>query len=408
MQIKNKMENFFREKSTLLENFYILKYLLDVNHAKSKIFLFFFLIYLVGILFTLLDGSIYFADNRLGYFEDVPNYFYFFSFYLSVILLNKLKSLFFATFGNDNKENIPRFINCTDEQEMSAGNYSSYAKGMIDKLLLRDRKTKNIFRIFRLLILIAYIIAVFPTGINRNWNFSFTFSKPFFSEGQYFGGYLFNQLKDIFIYVILLPELLWLVTVIAGSTIMIVRHYDKKNKLKIRPLDPDNVGGISQLGKIALYLFYITISPLFHLIATSITLKLSLFHQILYFLYIPFSALIFFLPLLSARRAMKSAKKEELENISKLCSKAFDDYSIQNKNGNISNGVKLKKSIFELRELYQEIKKMSVWPYNFETIAKFMTGFMVPIFVFVVQTTISEKSILITMWDYFKRLLGTP
>lgn len=370
---------------------------------------------LLGFFVTKIDGSIYFADSRTGYAEDFVNYSFLFAIGISIYLLTVLVEKFFLAFNGGYGQTEPKTslllaIEFDDEYLVT---YKKDMEKHLDWISCRTPLARRWYLYLYAFIIVVFLawsvcFPLFTTQMRGNWNFSFSpFYPEFHSQQQYFFGYLFNQFKDFFVYAILLPPVIWMTVVITIATIRIVRKLDRDQKIKIIPLAPDNTGGLKPLGEISLTLFYMVIVQLLHILPTSIVFNWPIAHQLFYFFYIPFAVFVFFSPLVAARRSMKIAKQQEINTIQADFYTLYKDFQEARQTGldGLKRSEELRKLLEGVHKRYEITSKMAVWPYDFRTFFRFLSGLSLTIVIFLLQQFLSQTSLVKNpglIFDLFK------
>ncbi len=368
-------------------------------------------LYILGCVLTYFDKSIYIEGPLLGYLEDPGTPLLLLALSISTYLVYSLMERFKRTFGA-----AARLDESVTGLLISMGS-SKHAHQRLHRLFTswmvfmtrRDghNKGNRWCRFLRIgaVILFLYgslIEPVLITHTRTNWNFEYLIS------GRFFLGFLFNQVRDGFIYMLLIPQLLWMTLTIALATISIARHLQREGLLHIVPSAPDKTGGLHALGEISLVLFYIVIVQLIHLFPTSLILKWPPIHQIIYPPYFLFSVFVFFSPLLVVRKSMREAKRREMDKIMVEFYDLFGDLDKSMIKKKRTPGGKLERlaELLELnRDRYGQAASMAVWPYDFRTLARFATGISIPIALYLAELWIQESSILRNPGEIWK-LLG--
>jgi hypothetical protein len=187
---------------------------------------------------------------------------------------------------------------------------------------------------------------------------------------------------DVFFALIIFYRSVW--------CIVFIRRFLKTVELKPRPLHPDRAGGLGIIGKIC-FSFTTPLLVIGLVIATSF-----LFHEETSYFVLNTSALmgyiicmtfVFFFPLSSVHKAMKSAKEDWLDRIS---------LQIQRILIQIDKDQDRDEFIFEenfakvecLQGYYDTIQAMPIWPYDFKTLSRFFTSIMMPILIFAIQVVV--------------------
>jgi hypothetical protein len=398
------------EHDTLVENLPVLNFLYNFNGFPRSILMrvvgLFLGIYILGLMLTSLDGSVNLGSKGLGYVQDVANSFFHISFIMSFYLIYRLGLKFSHLFDSELKPALEVGAMHDVDIEASLRKWKGRINGT-------DPHAHRLIRILHFTMGVCYCaFAIYlPIATHQvegnTWNFSF---NPWTWTGPHPFGYFFNQAKDTFVFVILLPAALWQTALIALATRQMVKEIAKHDRLKIIPVFPDRAGGLSPLGQISLLLFYIVIVQLLHLLPTSIIYGMNWGYRIIYPLFFAFAVLVFFYPMKAARRPMKEAKRRELERIAVLIRQVYD--ALKQPTDAISTEQATKvEQIVALKELYRQTEGMPVWPYNFGTLAKFSTVFLIPVIVYLIQVLATKDFIVglcAQIWCMIRTMVNAP
>lgn len=184
---------------------------------------------------------------------------------------------------------------------------------------------------------------------------------------------------DIFFAVIIVYRGVW--------SIIFIRRFLRFIKLTPRPLHPDRAGGLGIVGKICL-------SFTWPLLVFGIILATSFFfhEETEYFIlniislsvYIICITVVFFFPLSSVHKTMKKAKEEWLDKISLEIRKLLIKLEQKLKAGQEDHDSCFTK-LDHLKQYYDTVHSMPVWPYDFKTISRFFTSILIPIVMFIIH-----------------------
>jgi hypothetical protein len=156
----------------------------------------------------------------------------------------------------------------------------------------------------------------------------------------------------------------------------------------VRPLHPDQAGGLAPLGNFTLTLSYLiafigillVLTPITRNYVVMGTLQFRWTTEIIVALgvYIVVAPAVFFAPLSVAHNVMKEAKNRLLQQIAQRFETEYR--SIQNKlSGDISGLASGLKALEELQSLYDTTSKFPVWPFNAANMRRFGTSYISPI-----------------------------
>jgi len=146
---------------------------------------------------------------------------------------------------------------------------------------------------------------------------------------------------------------------------------------KIRPLNPDKIGGLKPLGQLALGMDIVVAIPstiiLLYLVSgTSLTHPFTLGVIILYTLLL---VVVFFIPLSSVHNAMLEAKEQEFSRINRMFNQIYDKIFYKEKTLTSED----LENIQNIYYLYGEAKKMAVWPLDLSIIYRFVATSLFPL-----------------------------
>ena len=325
----------------------------------------------------------------VGYLEDVGTYSMFFAFILVIYFLKNLSDKFIYAFtGKENNDLLTAFnynrgllkiVKFKDEKQRNS--YERLFRNALNKLCLNTAKAKYYSRWYY-----AYfiLIVVFYTFINygkilENWNFS----PDIFPIG--FWSIL---IKDNFLFLFLLLPILLRVTLVTYYTIYFTNLFNKKKMFHINPVSQDRAGGLSPLGEVTLYLFYMSISFFPHLFAVSIILGFPITIKILAPLYFGFTFYLFYFPLSAPHKSMKIARQEELGKIAVKYNIIYERFINNNLSKNYIGTAPLDE-LQSINNLYNQTRKMPVWPFDLEIFVKFGAAFFSSIFAYLLQLIIA-------------------
>lgn len=329
--------------------------------------------------------------NGIGYAEDYGNYLLLVGFFIMMLLFKALSNKFIYTFSGidtnsnkaDEKINFSRgLLKVVKFARKEEEEYEQRIKKYCKIISLKNNKWYKVIYLSIAIIIttISIMTIITPEQIKGNWNFS---------SNVYFYGFLYNQIKDIFLWVIIFPQIGFRTLLIAWYTIKISNDFDEKKMFDIKPFAPDKAGGLAPLGELTLMLFYIPIAFLPHFFATTIILGYPFTHKILYPVYFVITFYLFFFPLNSPHKSMKDAKLNELDVISERYNKVYELYKSEKEGNKTNNSKELIEEMEEIKDLYQYTEKMPVWPFDLEIFIKFGAIFFTSLTIYLTELIIN-------------------
>jgi hypothetical protein len=162
-------------------------------------------------------------------------------------------------------------------------------------------------------------------------------------------------------------------------------------RVDIQPLHPDNCGGLSPLGEFSLRLtkagIFIGIPILLGILSNIYQHGFPLFSPVNILMfggYIISLSVVFFLPLLGARKSMIIAKKKELKIISDYFQSERKDILSNYSNGESAKNLEI-SNLEGLMKLYEIAKAMPVYPFNSMNLIRFLSSILWPIGLIMLQ-----------------------
>lgn len=192
-----------------------------------------------------------------------------------------------------------------------------------------------------------------------------------------------NLTSSIDIFITFLFFYFFFALLIRMSLTFFVIHKFLNGNLNVQPLHPDNCGGLSPLGEFALRISWAGIIVGFPVLLLMYgNYRNNIPHYQLTNImnivgYVLALTIVFFLPLLGARKSMREAKIKELNIINNIFQK---ERKIALKNINKSNPTnEIKISNLEnLIKLHDIANSMPVWPFNSRNIIRFLSSVLWP------------------------------
>lgn len=323
------------------------------------------------------DLSFTFKANGFGYLEDYPSYLLYLALILSLFLFKLLTEKFLYAFTGNNaigdaskidfnyNEGLLRTLKLNDKNL-----YQQKIRSVLENISAEKNQFGFFFFItiiFIISVILSIRIFVYQAPPEGNWNFS-----PNIFNSTYY----YNQCKDILIYGVIIGPLLYKLIGIFIATVSLSYNFDRDESYDIKVLSFDNAGGLSPLGEITLIQFYIFIIFFPHVYAAAYMLNFPAHFQILLPLYLIFTFCLFFMPLSSPHRSMKEAKSKALRIISDHYNSLNKQYESISEITKDANFPMISKKMKKVKFLYDERKRMPVWPYDIEIFLKFGAVFL--------------------------------
>ena len=162
------------------------------------------------------------------------------------------------------------------------------------------------------------------------------------------------------------------------------------NGLNINPLHPDRAGGLLSLGQYSLKTSYlIAIAGVIAAFALLLVIRSSnpssaTFFNAAILLYAIAAPISFFAPLGTARQAMQAAKTELLLHISRQFNRDFQN-AYDGLDGNAASLKEHLEKIDQLKKMQSLAEAFPIWPFDIETIRRFILAITSPIFAIILS-----------------------
>lgn len=176
-------------------------------------------------------------------------------------------------------------------------------------------------------------------------------------------------------------------------------HYIIKNFFRygvnVQPIHPDGCGGLYPLGKYSMRITTagvgVGFTCVFGILANYYQYNFPVISSpnlLIIFGYILGLSIVFFFPLLPARKAMLDAKSNEISTIACHFNRIHND--VRNQLKNMDNSHYNFSHLKELSELYKIAQAMPVYPFNTKNLLKFVSSMLWPLILVVIQYLINK------------------
>ncbi|MCZ7400798.1 MAG: hypothetical protein O8C61_01085 [Candidatus Methanoperedens sp.] len=208
----------------------------------------------------------------------------------------------------------------------------------------------------------------------------FVFSGFIKTQGMWFNGELF-QLSWAYWFLVL--YFFWFgLSLLAWKVYVIVKYIRRlgNNDFDLQIMHPDRCSGFKSIGDLCFNINMVSFSIGIAFASMMYFIPLKEQPQILFYLvlYICASFFFFFYPIMGIHNAMQNRKIELMNKIS-VNLKNQNFFENIYKNGNVDK--ETLKKIQDIREINSEISKIPVWPFDSETLRKFVTATVLPVII---------------------------
>ena len=204
---------------------------------------------------------------------------------------------------------------------------------------------------------------------------------------------------ELSINMILLVIVLWILVEIAAKYLVILwvefkvsRQLAHDGAIIVRPMAPDNCGGLKGLGDLSLSFTYFLLPFALTAVASYFTHRhLQLGPTLSLPALIPVFVFVFFAPLSVVHKAMRDAKSETVNRLSKKYQDISQRLMRDIEDGKSYDKLNENKEILEvLDNMYDKARRMPVWPFNTKTLLRFVTVTIIPLSIMFFEVVIKN------------------
>ena len=358
----------FNTRCCLRKTFFI-----SDTRFKNSMFIIFLFGILPAILFFLtsyIDGSIYLPGER-GLIQD----YIFLSYFVFIPALFLAAMFYFPAFPK-----VLHTLQDVIEKQGDSNDLKVLSKTGFEDILRKYEaiilgKSTKWFKNIAVLGGFCWVIL----GAKSHWFAFSTYSMDIWSSQNYLYSFIVRTIYEGIVFGILFPLTLFKFIMILYTMRSICRTLIENKAIRLRALNPDKAGGLGRLGKYSLKLVVFLIPPLIPILTYLFMGNVTTLLIVGVSLYIPLLIFTFFFPLSGAHDAMKNYKGLALKSLSREFNRIYDGFIDHITDQTKGRDEKIKKLAADsdlmekLDELYQKAEQMPVWPFDTNTITKFLS-----------------------------------
>lgn len=267
----------------------------------------------------------------------------------------------------------PRTDGGTPDRDPSDGDRST---GDDVELLENFRRTWRWYFVYPFTLIFLGGVMFFVIATYQHWTAFETYGTELWSSEQHQLGFFARMVYDFMLYVIMGPY----IATAMSACILLMHHaltrMERKNGIRFLRFSIDEAGGFGEFGQQSLRNTFVLLPFIIPIAVSIIFLPINMLTLVGIFIWLGSIPLMFFWPLLGARRAMKSMKTMELEILS---STLIDKYEVCKKNleRTDSNDMNTEEflengEVIERAEImYDGVKRQPAWPFGKRLITQF-------------------------------------
>lgn len=220
-------------------------------------------------------------------------------------------------------------------------------------------------------------LAFFVIAKYQHWYALETYDTELWSSQQHLVGYFARMGYDFMLYVIMGP---YVASALLAS-IALMHHaltrMERKNGIRFLRFSIDEAGGFGQFGQQSLRNTFVLLPLIIPMAVSIVFLPVNALTLVGIAVFLGSIPLVFFWPLLGARRSMKRMKQMELEIISSSLIEQYEECkrhleltntgNIDNANALVENGEVIERA----EVMYDGIKKQPAWPFSRSLLTQF-------------------------------------
>ncbi len=340
-----------------------------------------------------LSGTLYLDGPALGYLEDTIFAFFFISLPAMVVfgavLVNALPETLYSL------KFVIRRSSASGHDAgptMTAGQFNEMLKQFESKVTAQTP-------LFKVLRYAGHAVGVLYAlyALKSHYFAVDTYTFDIWSSQNHLVNLAFRTAYEVILFGLVIPALFYKFLVVLHIVRSAFRRLTESHVIRVRPLSPDNAGGLGAVGKYSLKMVYVLLPGVVPLALYVMLLPFTPIILIAFIVYIPLLILVFFYPLSGAHQAMKQHKVIELEFLAQEFNRVYDTFidRLGSEAFRIDDeAAQAAELMGKLEELYDKAAKMPVWPFNVQTLTRFGATVAIPVLVFLVDLITNTDSIL--------------
>ena len=340
-----------------------------------------------------ISGTLYLEGAALGYLEDYIFAFFFISLPAMVVLVAVLVSTLPETLHS-----LRSVIRKRDGQNQDSGP-TMEADKFNDLLKKFEEKITGSHGWYRVLKYGGHVLGVFYAlcALKSHYFALDTYTYDIWSSQDHLLNLAGRTIYELVLFGIIVPALFYKFLVVLHVIRAMFRRLTDDQVIRLRPLSPDNAGGLGMVGGYSLKMVYVLLPALVPLLLYVLFMPFTPIIMIGMIVYIPLVVLVFFYPLSGAHQAMKRYKTIELEYLAQEFNRAYDTFisRIGGQDHQIDDEAAQAADLMgKLEELYDKANKMPVWPFNVQTLTRFGATVTIPLIIFAIDLLTNADSII--------------
>ncbi|MBU8913254.1 MAG: hypothetical protein KOO61_04470 [Spirochaetales bacterium] len=340
-----------------------------------------------------LSGTLYLDGDALGYLEDYIFAFFFISLPAMVVLVAVLVNTLPGTL-HSLKLVIRRAEGDTDEPgpTMQAGDFNALLKKF-------ETKITGVKGWYRVLKYGGHAVGVLYAlyALKSHYFAVDTYTYDIWSSQDHLLNLAARTIYEVVLFGVVVPALFYKFLMVLHTIRAMFRALTDTHVIRLRPLSPDNAGGLGMIGGYSLKMVYVLLPALVPLLLYVLFMPFTPIIMIGLIVYIPLLILVFFYPLSGAHQAMKRYKTVELEFLARQFNRAYDTFTsrVGSETFQIDDEAAQAADLMsKIEELYNKANKMPVWPFNVQTLTRFGATVTIPLIIFAVDLLTNADSII--------------
>jgi len=340
-----------------------------------------------------ISGTLYLEGDALGYLEDYIFAFFFISLPAMVVLVAVLVNTLPETLHS-----LRSVIRKRDGQGQDSGPTmeADTFNGLLEKFEEKITGSRGWYRVLKYGgHLLGVLYALY--ALKSHYYALDTYTYDIWSSQSHLLNLAGRTVYELVLFGIVVPALFYKFLVVLHAIRAMFRRLTDDQVIRLRPLSPDNAGGLGMVGGYSLKMVYVLLPALVPLLLYVLFMPFTPIIMIGMIVYIPLVVLVFFYPLSGAHQAMKRYKTIELEYLAREFNRAYDTFisRVGGQEYQIDDEAAQAADLMgKLEELYNKANKMPVWPFNVQTLTRFGATVTIPLIIFAIDLLTNADSII--------------
>lgn len=206
-----------------------------------------------------------------------------------------------------------------------------------------------------------------------HWNATANYGFDIWSSQSYPLSFALRTALETVLFGLLLPCIVYKMVMILVSIKRLCTSLSLAKALRLSPLHPDKAGGLGVLGKFGLRMATLLVPSALGIAVYIVANGMKLTLAVASLLFVGLLIFTFFYPLSGAHESMKASKNKELDYLAGEFNRVYYRLVTEMRGGNTGKMGVEASLLNDLDGLYRKAERMPVWPFDNETLRRFLS-----------------------------------